>query len=146
MKKCILSLALLLLLLQAFCQEPATTSTLTKESYLRKSKASKITGWILFGAGVGMLAGSVATYKLSFDIGPVFGIPTTPSHVDNTTSTLLGIGGACSLIGSIISFSAAGRNKRQAAALSLTNQRIPVLQQNVLRSTIQPTVPLRIPL
>ena len=145
MKKSILSLALLLLLLQAFCQEP-TNTLLTKEAYLRKSRSSKTAGWVLLGSGLGMLAGSAATYQFVIDFGPMFGAPPSPSHVDNTTSTLLAIGGVCGILGGIISFGAATHNKRLAASVAVINQRIPVLQQSTLVSKVQPALCLRLPL
>ena len=145
MKKSILSLALLLMLMQAFCQEPINP-ILTKEDYLRKSRTSKTAGWILLGSGVGMLVGSAATYEFVIDFGPMFGAPPSPSHVDNTASTLLAIGGVCGVVGSIISFSAAKRNKRLAATVTVINQRIPLLQQSTMVSKVQPALCLRLPL
>src|SRR5215203_6310030 len=110
MKKSILSLALLLMLMQAFGQQPINP-ILTKEDYLRKSRTSKTAGWILLGSGVGMLVGSAATYQFAIDFGPMFGAAPSPSHVDNTASISLAIGAAGAIVGSVFSFIAAKRNK-----------------------------------
>jgi hypothetical protein len=142
MKKGILSLFFLFAALLAFSQD----TLLTKEAHLRKSRASNTAGWILMGGGVGMLAGSLATYEFTIDLGPMFGAPPSSSKVDNTTSTMLAIGGACAVIGSIISFSASKQHKKKAAALTFGNQNVPVLGQNGLVSQLQPVVRLRVPL
>jgi predicted MFS family arabinose efflux permease len=140
MKKNLLSLALLLTTTTAFCQEN-TEPVLTKSDYLRKSRSAKTAGWILMGSGVGMFAGSLATYKSNFTYFDL-----SPPKVDNTTSAMLAIGGACAVIGSIISFSASKQHKKKAAALTFGNQTVPVLGQNGLVSQLQPAVRLRVPL
>jgi F0F1-type ATP synthase membrane subunit a len=133
--------------LLAFSQD----TLLTKEAYLRKSRSAKTTGWILMGGAVGMFAGSLATYEFTFNMGPMFGSTYSSSYtsspkVDNTTSTVLAIGGLCSVVASIISFSTAKEHKKKAAALTFSNQNVPVLRQNGFVSSVQPALQLRIPL
>jgi hypothetical protein len=137
MKKCILSLFLLFAASLAFTQD----TVLTKEQHLRKSRSSKTAGWILMGGGVGMLVGSMATYELNINLWGA-----SSSSGDNTKSSLLAIGGAGAIIGSIISFSAAKQHKKKAAELTLGNQRVPVLRQSGFVSYMQPALRLRIPL
>jgi hypothetical protein len=142
MKKSILSFFLLFTASLAFGQD----TLLTKEQHLRKSRESKTAGWVLMGGGVGMLAASLATYKATFlDFGPLFGAPPSPK-VDNTTSTMFAIGGACAVIGSIISFGASKQHKKKAAALTFGNQNVPVLGQSGFVSQLQPALKLRVPL
>lgn len=135
MKKSILSFFLLFTASLAFSQD----TLLTKEQHLRKSRSSKTVGWILLGGGLGMLAGSLATYELN--ISP-WGASSANS--DNLKPTLLAIGGAGAIIGSIISFSAAKQHKKKAATLTFGNQRVPVLRQSGFVSYMQPALQLRI--
>jgi hypothetical protein len=141
MKKVLVLPVLLILMLHAFSQD-TTTRVVTKADYLKKSKSQKTAGFVLVGSGIGMVVTGFATFK--FD--PINWGEGEPVHVDDTGTDLLLIGGlACIVSGSIL-LSSAHNNKRRAAALSISNQRIPLLQQNGLVYKMQPTVRLRIPL
>ena len=145
MKKGILLLACFLFMRQAFSQD-TTQPVLTKADYLRKSRASKTAAWILLGGGIGMFVAGAATYQVEIDLAPLFGGAPSSSHVDNTGSTLLVLGGLGAIVGSIVSFSVAKHNKKQAAAFSFSNQHILLPQQRGLSLTAQPTLRLTIPL
>ena len=142
MKRIVLSVTFALIMFQSFSQD-TTRPALSKSDYLRKSRSSKTTGWILLGTGLGMAIGSAATFNLSF--GPVLGSQSSPSKEDNTASTLLGIGATAAIVGSIIAFSAAKKYKKLPATVSLNTERIPALQQYALGSRMQQTVHVRIP-
>ena len=143
MKKSIILLMHLTFMLKVFSQD-TTTHELTRADYLRKSKSQKTAAWILLGSGVGMAVAGLSIFKLDYSIG--WGDDPTPSHVDNTGSELLLLGGLAGIISGSIMLSSAHKNKQRAAALSFSNQRIPLLQQNGIVSKMQPTIRLRIPL
>jgi hypothetical protein len=147
MKKGLLLPVLLALMLPAFSQN-ITYHERTKTEYLKKSKAQKTAGWILLGAGVGLFAGSVATYDVKYE--PYLNIfpeqPLTTDDVDNTVSTFLGVGAAVATISGVICLISAMQNKKASTFVSISNERILVGQRNTMVLRTQPTLHLKIPL
>lgn len=143
MNKVSLSLFLLLLYLNLFGQD-TTRQLFSKEAYLKKSKAQKIAGWILLGGGVGMMAGSAATYQAEPYINLFPEQPLTTENIDNSLSTFLAVGGVAAAVGGAICLASSSLNKKRAASISMSNQQLFLPWQKPLTTRTQPAMTLRI--
>ena len=97
----------------SFCQQVQQSSTsLTREEYLKKSKTQKIVGFVLLGAGA-----------IAF-------ISVSGGNTDFETLGAVVVAGAVSALASIPFFIASGRNKRKAnnASLSFKFQKDPIIR------------------
>ena len=101
----------------SFCQQTETSTSLTREEYLKKSKTQKIVGFVFLGAGALTLI-SVSGGNTDF----------------NTLGTVVVVGGLLT-VASIPLFIASGRNKRKAknASVSFNFEKNKSLQQSQLR-------------
>ena len=142
MNKAICAFLFVLLSLNVSAQQSASP-ILSKEAYLKKSKAQRLTGWLLLAGSIGLFSGAVATYEMNFN---PFGSSSVGNTSDNMTSSLLGIAGTGALVGSIVSFSSARKNSRKAAAVTLNYQRILIRGQSSLLAKTQPALSLQIDL
>ena len=103
MKKIVICAMFLGLAATSFCQQVQQSSTtLTREEYLKKSKTQKIVGFVLLGAGA-----------IAF-------ISVSGGNTDFGTLGALVMAGAVSALASIPFFIASGRNKRKANNASLS--------------------------
>jgi hypothetical protein len=145
MSKVILSL-LVLFLYQNLLGQDTTHQVPLMENYLKKSKVQKIAGWILLAGGVGMLAGSVATYQAEPYIDFFPEQPLTTESRDNTLSTFLAVGAAGAMIGGVLYLASAGANKKRAASLSMSNQPLFLPWHKPWQTRTHTTMSLRIAL
>ena len=90
-----------------------------QEYYLKKSRHQRTIGWIMLGSGI-------ALTSLGFGVATVEAINSLGETSGNTGS-VLAIVGVASALGSIPLFISAGRNKRKAADLAFSIQKIPML-------------------
>lgn len=106
--------------------------TRTQEFYFKKSKNQKKIAWILLGTG----AAAIVTGSI---------IDSNKERGDQSISTASPIGLICAL-GSIPFFSSSSKNKKRARALSISNQRVLQLNDNIVAWKALPTVSLKISL
>ncbi len=133
MKKIIFSLTLLLFVLTPFAQTPV----ISKDYYLKKSKTQKTVGWILLGTGAGIAAyGLITINSYTDNEGPFGG--------QNYTGALIAIGGGVISASSIPFFISSAKNKRRAATISFTSQKILWYQKNNIGFITQPSFTMRI--
>ena len=126
--KNILFFLLLILSVTSFSQETTPSAPLAKQDYLKKSKSQKTAGFVFLGI-TAICIGIAAPGDVSFDVLPV-----------------LVIGGAGAAVGSILFFSAAGRNKRKAMKMSASIgiKKIPDLTSSGIFSEYYPALSLKI--
>lgn len=108
-------------------------SPLTKEDYVKKSKAQKTGAWVTLGAGIGMVAGGLA-----INIGSDW-IPEN----ENKGLWLSYVGGVATLA-SIPLFISSHKNKKRAASLTVNHQSILLPKQGGWCFNRQPVVSLKI--
>ncbi|HRI20987.1 MAG TPA: hypothetical protein PLA68_08530 [Panacibacter sp.] len=137
MKKISMSLTVLLFVAQSFCQ--TNVSELSKKMYMEKSRSQKTAAWILLGSGAAVtITGVIITASASNANDFI-------TLYDRTSSGVILTGvGAAAIITSIPFFISAGHNARKAAAISLSNQKILLPQQNAFVIKSQPAVTLKI--
>jgi hypothetical protein len=113
------------------CQSPEQDTTLAKTDYLKKSKNQKTTAWVLVCGGAAlMLTGALIPQGEFTSSGNFWDDLWGGGHYENDeTRSAFGTAGFLAMLGSIPFFVSARKNKRQAAALSIKNERIPMLQQ-----------------
>ena len=118
MKRFAIVLTILFLGVKSFAQTPV----ISKDYYLKKSKTQKTVGWILLGTGAGIAA---------------YGLITLNDYTDNAnfgtanyTGALIAIGGGVIAASSIPFFISSAKNKRKAATISFTSQKILWYQKN----------------
>jgi hypothetical protein len=128
MKKITLFALLLIISATSFGQLANPSTPLTKQDYLKKSKSQKTAGFVFLGIAATCIA-IAAPGDVSFDVLPV-----------------LVIGGAGAAVGSILLFSAAGRNKRKAMKMSasIDAKKIPDLTSSGIFSEYYPALSLKI--
>ena len=124
--------------INSFSQEEKAPK-LSKDYYLKKSRAQKTVGWILLGTGVGIAAyGLITINSYTDNEGPL--------GTQNYTGALIAIGGGVISAFSIPSFISSAKNKRKAATVSFTNQKILWYQKNNIGFIKQPSVKIKIAL
>lgn len=124
----------------SFAQQEVVKPTLTKEDYLKKSKRQKKAAWIFTGTGV-----AVTLVSLAALVGSGYNSTPGDDGSDGTVSSLIGV---ASFATGVYFFIASGKNKRRARAASvfIDMEKIPVLQQTVIRRTSYPEMGVRITL
>lgn len=123
---------LLTLSIVVFGQDPVFVPGTTKQDYLKKSKAQKTTAWVLLGTGtLSVLVGSIEV---------------NPNYGESTNRPYLVVGGLVLIGASIPCFIASGRNRKKAAALSLSNQLVPQMNKGEMVNRAAPSIHLRISL
>jgi hypothetical protein len=136
MKKIIFSLTLLLFVARCFSQ---TTSSpkLSKDYYLQKSKTQKTIGWVLLAGGTAMVVGGAISYpkreSSSF----------SEAYTFNANDIIILIGTGADII-SIPFFISAHKNKKRAARVAITNQKILWSQKNNIGFVTQPSFTIKI--
>jgi hypothetical protein len=139
MKILFLTFAFVLVLLPSFGQLP-TKPALTKSDYLLRNKHQKTVGWVLLGGGLIalFLGGSKAALE---PLGPE-----GPGNGGISGSAMIAAAGFGAMVASIPVFISAGKSKRNAAALSFTNQKLLFLQHKDFAIKMQPAVTLKVSL
>ena len=104
---------------------------ISNESYLQKSRSQKKTAWILLGTGLGIAA-----------VGTVVQI----ANRDNWdfTGAAVAVGGGVVALTSIPFFISSNGNKKRAASVVISNQKIFLPRANNFSLTAQPTITLNI--
>lgn len=126
----IISLVLMLVVSSSlFSQQPL----LTEEEYLRKSKSQKTAAWVLFGGGLGMVSGGIA---INLSGGILNG--------NGSKGLWLSYVGGATVLSSIPLFITASKNKRKAASVSMSNEKIQTLQKGSFAYKFVPAVRLTI--
>lgn len=148
MKKIVLALTFLFLASACYSQAPVTSTHPsetplkgTKEYYGYKSKVKQRKGWIFTGAGV-VLVG--IGYAMAMSEAVDYISSGGQSDSNGTTSGLIALVGAGSVVGGTISFISAGKNRRKARAMAVGYEQIPLPQQGGLMTKAVPTVGLKI--
>lgn len=128
MKQITICTILLVLSATSFCQETQPSTTLTRDEYLKKSKAQKIFGFIFLGAGAITL------------------ISVSGGNTDFGTLGTLVVAGGLATLASIPLFIASGRNKRKAknASLSIKVEKNQTIQPNELSFHLFPAISLKL--
>jgi hypothetical protein len=128
MKKITIFAMLIIFSATSFCQQTKTSTSLTRDEYLKKSKTQKIVGFVFLGAGAITLI-SVSGGNTDF----------------NTLGTVVAAGGILT-VASIPLFIASGRNKRKAqnASVSFNFEKNPLIQQSQLSCHSFPSISLKI--
>jgi hypothetical protein len=135
MKQILFSLTLLLFFGKSLSQTP----TFEKDYFLKKSKTQKTVGWVMLGGGVAMTTiGILISNKKEDDILNRLG--------NKGLGVLLEGVGIATALGSILFFTSSAKNTRNAATISLTNQKVLFPQQNTFVLRTQPTLVFKIEL
>lgn len=137
--KALVIIPMFLILTQtAFAQLDSMKTTLTKEDYLKKSKRQKTAAWIFTGVGV-----TVTLVSLAQLVGSGYNYSPDDDENDGSVSSLVGV---ASIATGVYFFIASGINKRKARAASvfIDMEKIPVLQQTVIRKNSYPAIGVRI--
>src|SRR6185503_15929381 len=139
MKKVIILMMLSTIAASAVGQQKPSSSSLTRQDYLQKSKTQKAAAWILLGAGTTMIVtGSITWSDAVVKDGSIFA-PWTTSK--GTTLTAVGFFTA---MGSIPVFIIAGKNRRNAASLTYKEEQAPELVNSFLVNSKIPSLCLKI--
>ena len=138
MKAIMLCFAFFILTSNGYCQVNAPELQLSKDAYLKKSKAQKQTAWTLLGVGTASMgAGWLLASSLSGDVGQ--------DVEEGYYGALLFTGGLIVDLVSIPFFTASTRNKKRAmkAVTSIKFEEVPswsggaVRQSNALTLSMQ---------
>lgn len=138
MKKFITIFLLIFFAVKTFSQvDTSTTRTFLKTDYLKKSKTQKTIAWALVAAGTTLIVigGTIGTHGVE-DV----------SLNDAEAGGGLIIAGAVIDLGSIPLFIAGAKNKRRAMSVTINNEFVPRLQQNMIARVPIPIIGLRISL
>jgi hypothetical protein len=140
MKNFFLTFAFVLFLLQSFGQLQTKPALTKSDSLLLRNKHQKTVGWVLLGGGLIslFLGGSKAALE-----------PLGPGGSGNggiSGSAMIAVAGFGAMVASIPVFISAGKSKRNAAALSFTNQKLLFLQHKDFAIKMQPAVTLKVSL
>ena len=137
MKHYFISILFIFLSVAVFSQDVVKNS----EYYLTKSKKQKTAAWLLLGGGT-----------LSTTIGIAVGVAESTDAVltafsgeevnEFSTGAVLMVVGLAAMAGSIPLFIASGKNKRKAASISLTYQRVRQLHNSGFVSKSFPSLTL----
>ncbi|NJO24611.1 MAG: hypothetical protein HC867_00740 [Bacteroidia bacterium] len=147
MKKLLFSFVFIIMALHSLCQ--VTKIPLTKEDYLRKSKAQK-TGAIVLLIG-GTTLSVIGTRMVMDDVGAVvrnWGDPTPePDKKNADFGAVLAVSGLVAMDSSIPLFISSGKNKERVKSAALIMERSPVIRygSNISYQSY-PAVGLRLPI
>lgn len=144
MRKIIICILLFLVHSSLFSQQTDPELTLTTEDYLKKSKKQENAGLILLIGGLAVFAtGAILPGSESNNCNdPIF-----CSVEDLTTEGIKAsfkVVGVLSAIGSIPFFIESGKNRRMAASLTLSTQRIILMDKRNLVYTSFPALEIKI--
>ena len=132
MKNFIFSLTLLLFVVKSFSQT-ATSSAISKDYYLKKSKNQKTIGWILLGSGGGLIITGIIVQSSN-----------EKNHGGSYAGGEIALVGIVPAVASIPFFISSSKNKRKAASIAISDQNLFFPQQNRLALKTQPTFTLKI--
>jgi hypothetical protein len=146
MKKFLFALLLLVFVLQTFSQSDKG-STLSKDYYLQKSKNKNTIGWILLGGGTAMIVGGAIFYPKRESPPSYSSFSSAFSSFSeaftlNANDIIILIGTGADII-SIPFFISAHKNKKRAASVAITNQKILWYQKNNVGFVTQPSVTIK---
>ncbi|MEO6069087.1 MAG: hypothetical protein ABIP31_01015 [Chitinophagaceae bacterium] len=138
MKKMIVFLTLIAIGFSSFAQTE-TDNVKTKKYYLDKSRKQRTTGWIMLGGGValtGIGIGAAVAESINYVLGD--------SKSGNIGSVLATVG-VVSALGSIPVFICASKNKRKAAEVAFSIQKLPsMLYSSNGQAAFQPALTLKV--
>jgi hypothetical protein len=142
MKKIILLIAVLSFVVNTFSQD-TIRQAFSKEYYLKKSKNQKTIAWVLLGTGttlaiIGLVAG---TNEVANSYYPF--LTDEEASSIGTDGALLVIGAAID-VASIPFFISAGKNKRRAAEVAISNQKMYLPQKNSMAIRYAPGITIKI--
>jgi hypothetical protein len=149
MKKIIISSMLLAFATASLGQQGAPKQHWTETGYYKKSKKQKTAAWIFTGVGT---AGLIVTLAADASQAVEGGLTTVfslgmvePEYKSYTVPYLLS---AACVISGIYLFVASSKNKKKARATSvfINMERVPVLQQAIIRNQSFPVMGVRISL
>ena len=142
MKLLLLNLAVFVFSTKIYCQN-AEAPAVSKAYYLQKSKNQKTIGWVLAGSGTVMMI-TGALINGSQNMGNVVGafIGETPTN-ENKGLWLFYVGGAATIT-SIPFFISSHKNKKRAASVALSNEKLYVPWQRNFVVKTQPTLTLKL--
>lgn len=113
MKQAFATCILLLLSLLPYSQEVGSMELKPDTDYLRKSKTQKTFAWILTGAGVGIIAIGALTQSY------VDGFTGVANEKNSTSPIVYAVGGTC-IVGGVLLFVAASKNRKKANGVSVS--------------------------
>lgn len=134
-------------------QQAEPLNPLARESYLEKSKTQKTVAWVLMGIGAGILgytAIDASVNKAADRVGGFIGGLQT-GRIMEPEKRSYGVPiaiGLASIVGSIVLFSAAAKNRKYAADASvyLKMERTPALQSPAIPNPSHPAILVKISL
>ena len=129
----------------SFSQQTIEAPPVIQNDYLKKSKNQKTTAWIMLGSGAVLVTGAIL-WEYSLALSSVWAAP--ESDDINSGPDVLSLVGTASMIGSILFFIAAGKNKKKARAASvfIDFKMVPTIQQDRMRSQSIPVLGLKVSL
>lgn len=145
MKKALFFITCMVIMAGAYCQEDTVNtpgSPVTKQEYLQKSRNQKTGAIVLISAGgvvtfIGMIVGLDNSLEDIFE-------PNKPSGGDETLAGVLIVGGVAAMLGSIILFKSARKNKERALSMSFKNELVPHLQRGIVFNRSIPSFNIKI--
>ena len=149
MKKIIILTWLLAFASTSFGQQPAASKTaLTQTDYLKKSKKQKQAGFILSGAGAGLIIASFIIPRGELESGICIGLYCDEKYKNDGIKSAFLIAGAVTALSSIPLFIVSGMNRKKAntAAVFIDMKNVPVLQQTMISNQSYPVLKLKISL
>ena len=149
MKKIIVLTWLLAFASTSFGQQPsASKPLLTQTDYLKKSKNQKSAGFILSGAGAGLIIASFLIPKGALESGICIGLYCDEKYKNDGIKSAFLIAGTVTALSSIPLFIVSGKNRKKAnaAAVFIDMKNVPVLQQTMISNQSYPVLELKISL
>lgn len=149
MKKIILLTSLLAFTSASFGQQPsASKPAFTQTDYLKKSKNQKTAGFILAGAGTGLIIASFIIPRGALESGGCIGPYCSEKYKNDGIKNGFLIAGAVTALASIPLFIVSGKNKKKAnsASVFIDMKNVPVVQQTTISMQSYPVMELKISL
>src|SRR4051812_17399009 len=121
MEKILLALVCIMLVADSFCQ--TTTTALTREDYLKKSKNQKTAALAMIIGGAVTTTVGVAV-ALGGAVDCAYGNPTCGK--DHTLAIVLAISGSAAILGSIPFYIAANKSRKKAMSVAVIIEKTPL--------------------
>ncbi len=129
---------LIMLASSSFSQQTNPSPTFSKQDYLKKSKNQKTAAWIFLGGGATTLLTGLVIPKGEVVHEGWFG----NDYKNDGIKAGLGLTGILSMAGSIPFFVVSSKNKKKAASVSISNEKIQSLQKGSFAYRFVPSVSL----
>ena len=123
----------------SFSQPDNTSTPLTKQDYLQKSKHQKTAAWILLGGG-----GTFIVTGIIIPRGELTHEGFWNSYKNDGIKGSFVLSGTLAMLGSIPLFIAGGKNKRKGTSLSFKNEKMLQLQKSSLAYRSIPSLSVKI--